>query len=254
MDFMSNWNLPVSSEVALTILGSLITIVTAFFAKLFGLLELSFTRKEREADAAMDNAKALEILAAQIIKSGDRADQLFDRVVAMGERQDAEREMFRQRELVRIEQHTTQIKSLEKSLIDGQEEIKNYHEKVNTLSEMVQKLAIENEGKDRTIDSLNRRITTLEESEKQAHHLVIQKDYKITELEKRLKELEPLEKRVKELEAEIQRLKEQQKPQPIEATVTIVDTHPTDGQPTTPPVAPEQGADVVPSQDSEVVS
>jgi predicted RNase H-like nuclease (RuvC/YqgF family) len=125
---------------------------------------------------------------------------------------------------------------------------------VNTLSEMVQKLAIENEGKDRTIDSLNRRITTLEESEKQAHHLVIQKDYKITELEKRLKELEPLEKRVKELEAEIQRLKEQQKPQPIEATVTIVDTHPTDGQPTTPPVAPEQGADVVPSQDSEVVS
>jgi predicted RNase H-like nuclease (RuvC/YqgF family) len=250
MDFMSNWNLPVSSEVALTILGSLITIVTAFFAKLFGLLELSFTRKEREADAAMDNAKALEILAAQIIKSGDRADQLFDRVVAMGERQDAEREMFRQRELVRIEQHTTQIKSLEKSLIDGQEEIKNYHEKVNTLSEMVQKLAIENEGKDRTIDSLNRRITTLEESEKQAHHLVIQKDYKITELEKRLRELEPLEKRVKELEAEIQQLKAQQKPQPIEATVTIVEA-PTDGQPATPPVAPEQGADVVPSQDSE---
>jgi thioester reductase-like protein len=246
--------IPVSDETAM--LAAFTAAMGYFFGGFFGLMKIPLTRRERNAEAAKTEASAMEIMASQIVESNKQvivSNQhtvvLTQTITTLIDKSDSEREMYRKRDAEREERHNAQIKALEKSLIESQEELKDTRERVNNLSEMVQKISIDNESKDktiaelnRTIDSLQTRIRQLEADSKKAHEESATKDGEIIRLQGR----------VTELEAQV---KAQQKPTAIEATVTIVDAHPTDGQPASPVVQPQgESSDPTPAQDSGVVS
>jgi chromosome segregation ATPase len=224
-------DLPVSNEVAT---GALLALI-AFWRELFKFMTLPFTKRERAVAATVEEATELRSTMVTFAQMGKDFGQVVKDF-------NVERDMYRAREQKQTEEHRAQITALEKTQIETLEQLKDANERIDNLQKIQDELKRDNQLKEKLAEQQEKRIATLEESEKQAHRLVIEKDIKIT----------ALEKRVKELEAEITRLKAQQNQHPtsIEATVTIVEA-PTDGQPATPPVAPEQGADVVPSQDSE---
>lgn len=210
--------IPVNDETAL--IAAFAATAGYFFRGFFGFVELPFTRRERHAAAAVNEASAMEIMASQVVESNKQvlvSNQhtvvLTQTITNLIEKGDAEREMFRKRDQERDQQHTAQIKALEKSLIESQEALKDTQERVTNLSEIVQKISIENEGKDRTIathqrtiDDLNGRILKLEHDNKKAHQQLVERDNEITRLKARVAELES-----------------KQPPTAIEATVTIVE-------------------------------
>lgn len=201
-------DIPVSDEAAL--LGAIAAAMGYFFGGFFGFIKLPFTRRERNAVAAVNEASAMDIMAGQVIESNKQVLESNRHIVTLMERNDAEREMYRQQRQKSDDEHRLQIKALEKSLIESQEQIKDLTERIENLQKIQDELKRDNQLKEKLIEQQEKRITTLEESEKQAHRLVIEKDIKITELEKR----------VKELEAEIIQLKALQIPVVIATTET----------------------------------
>lgn len=194
--------IPVDNETAL--LGAIAAAMGYFFGGFFGFMKLPFTRRERNAEAAVNEASAMEIMASQIVESNKQvlvSNQhtvtLTQTITSLIENRDVADRERRKYEQERDEQHAAQIKALEQSLIESQESLKDMQERVTNLSEIVQKISIENEGKDRTIathqrtiDDLNGRILKLEHDNKKAHQQLAERDNEIARLKARVAELE----------------------------------------------------------------
>ena len=210
--------IPVSDEAAL--LGAFAAAMGYFFGGFFGFMKLPFTRRERNAEAAVNEAMAVSITTEAFEKLMSQNIETQQQLMTTTSTFTQFVMDTRKRNDDRDEQHALQVKALEKSLADAHRELKDTREQVAKLANDVQQFAIDNESKDKIIAELNRTIDSLQTSirqlQEQAKKETAVKDKIIAE---QATEISHLKTQMSGMERELVQIKAQQTQPPVEALV-----------------------------------